>query len=229
MNLKASIRKMFRLLFFDISRNEMLAFNNLDLLVGISFTWLVGVGRYWDDPGASVLQHLGVGSVTYIFVLSLFLWLLLKPFRINNWSYKNLLTFISLTSFPAILYAIPVERFFDINTAATMNAYFLSAVAIWRVSLLVFYLRRFACISPFHTTVATLLPLTIIVTSLTALNLERAVFAIMRSQEKTSNDSAYMILHILSLLSIIVVGPMIISYAFIVYKKVKDNKGSQVE
>lgn len=231
MNLTVSIKKMFRLLFFKISRDEILAFNQSDLIIGLAFTWIVGIGRYWDDPGAKLLQHAGVGSVAYIFVLSFFIWLLLKPFHIKDWSYKNLLTFVSLTSTPALLYAIPVERFLDMNTSAAINAYFLLAVAIWRVALLVFYLRRFACITRFQTTVATLLPLTVIVTSLTALNLERAVFNIMGGiREKTSNDSAYMILNLLTMLSVIIVVPMIVSYGAIVYQKykVKNNKKGSI-
>ena len=225
MNPMSSIKKMFRLIFFRVSRDEILQFNLADLRVGIAFTWIVGIGRYWDDPGASLLQHLGTGSVVYIFALSLFILLLLKPFSIKGWSYKNLLTFVSLTSIPAILYAIPVERFFDVNTSAVMNAYFLLAVAAWRVALLVFYFRRFACLSRLQTTVATLLPLTLIVASLTALNLERAIFDIMGGiRDKTSNDTAYMILNLLTALSVTLVGPLIISYGVIVFQKYKLKK-----
>ena len=221
----SSIRKMLRLLFFKITRDEMLTFNQSDLLIGLTFTWMVGIGRYWDDPGAKLLQHLGAGSIVYIFILSFFIWLLLKPFYIKDWSYKNLLTFVSLTAAPAILYAIPVERYFSVDASASMNAYFLLSVAIWRVVLLIFYLRRFACITRFQTTVATLLPLTMVVTSLTALNLERAVFEIMGGiREKTSNDSAYMILNLLTMLSVIVVGPLIVSYGVIIYQKYKAKR-----
>ena len=105
---------MFKLLFFQISRPDILAFNQTDLIVGLVFTWVVGVGRYWDDPKANILQQLGLGSLDYIVLLALFIWALLKPFYIKDWSLKNLLTFISLTSAPALLYAIPVERYFSI-------------------------------------------------------------------------------------------------------------------
>ena len=138
MNISASIKKMFQLLFFKIGRKEILEFNNSDLVTGIAFTWIVGMGRYWDDPGASWLQHLGGGSLIYIYILSFLIWLILKPFGIPDWSRKNVLIFVSFTSAPAILYAIPVERFFDIDTSATLNAYFLLAVALWRVALFVF-------------------------------------------------------------------------------------------
>ncbi|OFZ15718.1 MAG: hypothetical protein A2Z20_08985 [Bdellovibrionales bacterium RBG_16_40_8] len=220
-----SLKKMFRLLFFRTSRDEILNLNRSDLIIGVVFTWLVGVGRYWDDPGAKVLQHLGLGSVMYILVLSGFLWLLFKPFRIESWSYQNVLTYVSLTAFPAILYAIPVERFLDINTAASINAYFLLIVAAWRVALLVSYLKKFARLTGFQTVVAALLPLTVIIASITALNLERAVFEIMGGiRERTSNDSAYMILNLLTMLSVILFAPLLISYGVIVYKKWKQPK-----
>ncbi len=226
MNPINSIKKMFRLLFFRISRDEIVSLDKSDLIVGLVFTWLVGMGRYWDDPGAKFLQHLGLGSVIYVFVLSGFLWLLFKPFRIEKWSYQNILTYVSLTAFPAILYAIPVERFVEVNTAAAMNAYFLLIVAAWRVALLVSYLKKFARLTIFQTTVATLLPLTVIIASLTALNLERAVFEIMGGiRERTTNDTAYMILNLLTILSVLLFAPLLISYGVIVYKKWKRPAG----
>ena len=224
MNLKLAFSNMFRLLSFSITREEMMNFSKRDLYLGIFITWIVGIGRYWDDPGAKLLQHLGIGSVVYIFVLSFFVWLLFKPFRIKDWSYTNLLTFVSLTSLPAILYAIPVERFLSMDLSAKINAYFLLVVAVWRVALLFFYLRRYANTTRIETGVATLLPLTAIVSSLTALNLESAVFNIMGGiREKTSNDSAYAILNLLTFLSILLVGPLLISYAVIIYKKYKSK------
>src|SRR5688572_7884349 len=110
-----------RLLTFKITRDEILQFSKSHFIAGLVGTWVVGMGRYWDDEGASVLQHLGLGSVIYIFILAGFIWLILKPFFVDNWNYFTVLTFVGLTSFPAILYAIPVERFFTIQTANTIN------------------------------------------------------------------------------------------------------------
>ena len=228
MNLIASTNKMFRLLFFRISRDEMLKFNYSDIIVGFVFTWIVGIGRYWDDPGAKLLQHLGVGSLIYICILSYLIWCVLRPFYIKNWSFKNVLTFVSFTSAPAILYAIPVERFFDIDTSATINAYFLLVVAVWRVLLLIFYLKIFACISPFQIAVTTLLPLTAIVTSLTFLNLERAIFNIMGGiREHSSNDIAYHIVIFLTVISMILIGPVIIAYLTIIFLKYRARKSEK--
>jgi hypothetical protein len=170
----------------------------------------VGIGRYWDDPGAKLLQHLGIGSVIYIFALSLLLWLLIWPLRPKAWSYRNVLTFVSLTSPPAILYAIPVERLLDLEKARTFNVWFLAIVASWRVALLIFYLRRHARLQPFSIAVATLLPLTFIITALTVLNLERAVFNLMGGlrEKGTANDNAYLVLFVLSYLSVMLFIPL---------------------
>ena len=109
MNILPTIK---RLLTFKLTRAEMLQFNKKHFIAGLIGTWIVGMGRYWDDGGASLLQHVGLGSVIYIFVLAAFIWLIVKPFRVDNWNYFTVVTFIALTSFPAIFYAIPVERFF---------------------------------------------------------------------------------------------------------------------
>src|SRR3712207_7552248 len=55
-----------------------------DLAFGLACTWLVGVGRYWDNPRASLLQHLGVGSVVYVFALALLLWLRSEERRVGK-------------------------------------------------------------------------------------------------------------------------------------------------
>ncbi len=73
-----------KLLTFKITKEEMLQFNSTHFVVGLVGTWIVGMGRYWDDPGASLLQHLGLGSVIYIFALALFIWLILIPFKVKD-------------------------------------------------------------------------------------------------------------------------------------------------
>ena len=111
-----AVQTIIRLLTFQLTRAEMLQFKRHHFAAGLIGTWIVGMGRYWDDTGASLLQHIGLGSVFYIFVLAGFIWLILLPFKVDKWNYFTVLTFISLTSFPAVFYAIPVERFFPIET-----------------------------------------------------------------------------------------------------------------
>lgn len=206
-----------RLLTFRATREDFLRFGNKHLAAGVACTWAVGVGRWWDDPGANLLQHLGFGSVVYIFLLSLLLWLVVLPLRPANWSYRHVLTFVSLTSPPAILYAIPVERFAGLETARSLNVWFLAAVAAWRVGLLFFYLRRHARLPAFSIAVAALLPLTFVVVALTMLNLERAVFDVMGGlrDKGTASDGAYGVLVLLTLLSTFLFVPLLISYLFL--------------
>ena len=183
---------------------------------GLILTWLCGIGRYWDNPKAEIWQYLGLGSVVYIFVLAFVVWILIKPLGPKNWSYKNILLFISLTSPPAILYAIPVEKFTDLDTAQSINVWFLAVVASWRVALFYRFLTNVAKLSGGTVLIATLLPLTLIVSALTALNLEHAVFEIMAGldSEQTQNDAAYFILILITGFSVIAFPILLISYFY---------------
>jgi hypothetical protein len=116
-------------------------------LLGILSVWIVGMGRWWDDPAANLFQHLGLGSVVYVFLLAGAIWILFLPFRPARWRYTEVLTLITLTSFPAILYAIPVERFLQPQTAADLNLILLLIVALWRMAMLTLVLRRYARLS----------------------------------------------------------------------------------
>lgn len=207
-----------RLLTFRLSRDEFGHLGRKHLLLGLCFTWIVGIGRWWDDPNANVLQHLGIGSVIYVFVLAAVIWLVIRPLNPSGWNYRHVLTFVAMTSPPAILYAIPVERFTDLATARSLNVWFLATVAIWRVTLLFFYLRRHARLKYIALFVASLLPLTAIVTTLTILNLEKAVFDVMGGlrDSGTSNDSAYGILFGLTFLSVLLIIPVFIIYIFLI-------------
>ena len=122
MPLGSRLARWARLLTFRATEAELAALDRQDLLLGLLATWVVGIGRYWDDPGASFGQHLGVGSVAYVFALALLLWLILWPLAPTRWSYVRVLTFVTLVAPPAILYALPVERFASLATARSINA-----------------------------------------------------------------------------------------------------------
>ncbi|HEX7314393.1 MAG TPA: hypothetical protein VF297_10745 [Pyrinomonadaceae bacterium] len=206
-----------RLLTFRITRAELLQLDYRHLAFGVACTWIVGIGRWWDDPGASLLQHLGIGSIVYILLLSFLLWLIIWPLKPQDWSYRHVLTFVALTSPPAILYAIPVERLTSLGTARLLNVWFLAIVAAWRVALLFFYLSRHARLSAFPIAVAALLPITLIVVTLTVLNLERAVFDVMGGLRAggTANDSSYGVLVALTFLSMLLFIPLVLCYIFL--------------
>lgn len=227
--MKEAVKTMLDVVSFRATRERILSLGHRELAVGLVTTWIVGMGRYWDDPGARLAQHLGLGSLIYVFVLSLVLWLLYYPWRVPGWGYARILTFVSLTSLPAIFYAIPVELAFSIDTSATINAVFLLVVASWRVALLVFFFRRGMGLGRFQAGVATLLPLTAIVVGLFALNLERAAFNIMGGiREKTSHDTAYGILFMLSYFSLLLIGPLVIAYLGVLFTRWKSRKRASI-
>jgi hypothetical protein len=208
------VETIIRLLTFRLTSEEITRFDSKHFRAGLLGAWIVGMGRYWDDPGASILQHMGIGSVIYIFALSLFIWLILRPFKVADLKYFTVLTFIGLTSFPAIFYAIPVERFFSIETANSMNVWFLAVVAIWRLALLFFFLKKYTQLSIWNIVTVTLMPICLIISTLTVLNLHRAVFNIMGGMRNpTSHDASYFILILLTGVSMILTIPLLISYA----------------
>lgn len=213
MSIKQVISDTFRLLTFRVAREEILNFGWSHFAFGLISAWLVGIGRYWDNPKAEFLQLVGVGSLLYIFALSLLLWFVVKPLRPQDWSYFYVATFVALVSPPAILYAIPVQMFFDIGAANEINAVFLLIVSVWRLALLVFFLKRFAALNPGYVLVSTLLPITMIIFALVMLNLEKAVFSIMGGfSDRTPNDEAFMFLNLISLFAMLAFPVLLISY-----------------
>jgi len=125
------------------------------------------------------------------------------------------LVFVTLTSPPAILYAIPVRHGLPLHTAQSVRLWLLAIVAGWRVALLVFYLRRGAGLTGGRWLVAAAFPLLLIVFVLTALNLERVVFDFMggiRASDRTVNDGAYGVLVLISMVSMLAFLPLLAAY-----------------
>lgn len=221
------MQKLWSVLSFTFTRNDCLTFSRREFFIGLTITWLVGIGRYWDHPNAEWGQYLGLGSVIYIFLLSFFIWIIVYPIRKQHWHYFQIVTFISLVSLPAILYAIPVERFMSLEAARKTNVWFLQIVALWRVALLIVFLKRYAQLNIAETIVATLLPLTLIVASLTVLNLEHAVFDIMAGIREDSGmpyDRAYYFLFALTTASISLLPFLVVSYVFLIYRAYRIRK-----
>src|SRR5689334_17193580 len=106
-----------RFLTFRLYRPDSLALDRRHLPVALAWTWVVGMGRWWDDPKAGFVQHAGLGSVLYACVLAGVLWLVVAPLKPFDWSYQRTLTLVAMTAPPGVLYAIPVEKFFDLHTA----------------------------------------------------------------------------------------------------------------
>ncbi len=216
---KAVLADTLRLLSFGRPSPALAANPRAFLIFGLICTWLAGIGRYWDNPRAQLWQHLGLGSVAYVFCLALILWLVVWPLRPRQGSYERVLTFVTLTSPPALLYAIPVERFLTLSTAQSVNAVFLGVVATWRVALLFVFLRRAAGLSRVATVVAGLLPLVAIVVALVALNLEHVIFDLMagiRPEDRTANDQAFFVVMITAYFSLLVAPVLLVAYLWLV-------------
>ncbi len=175
------------------------------LLIGLLVTWVVGMGRYWDDPRATLLQHLGVGSVIYVFVLAALFWIIAKPLAPERFSYVGILTFIVMTSPPAALYAIPVEQWMTLAEANEINLKFLGVVALWRFFLWIHYLFKFGLLPIERVFICAVMPLGIIFATLFSLNLHHVVVGLMggiRNADPSSQDAAYQIMFALSILGV---------------------------
>jgi len=193
-------------------------------------TWIAGIGRYWDHPSAEYWQYVGVGSIVYIFCLSLILYLIVWPLRPSNWTYRGILIFVGLTSLPALLYAIPVERWVELKTAQSINAWFLGVVAVWRVALLTRYLIASAKLHWFIVVTVSVLLLSGIVVTLTLLNLEHVVFDLMagiREENASPNDSAYLIVLGLAFLSMWAFPVALVLYLGAVVHRQQSRKSNQ--
>lgn len=204
---------LFRILTFQFTKAEVENFSYWHLAVGFILTWIVGVGRYWDHPKAEVFQYFGPGSVIYVLGLALYLYLVVLPLRSDTWSYRQLLTFITLTSPPAMLYALPVEKWFSLEMARTLNVWFLVIVATWRVGADSIYLRRYAGLRNFTQFAATFLPLSLIGVALAMLNLEHVVFQLMaglRGNKDPASD-AFLLLNLLAYGSYFI-SPFLVMY-----------------
>lgn len=188
------LRNAARILTFRTPGPELAAHPRPFLIFGLTCTWLAGIGRYWDNPEARWFQHAGLGSLAYVFGMAAILWCVGAPLRPLRWSYRNVLLFVALTSPPAMLYAIPVERFLSLEAAATANVWFLAVVALWRVLLLLWFLHRVCEVGAIGALSAGLLPLVAILIALSLLNLEHVVFDLMAGLSagvRGPNDRSY--------------------------------------
>jgi hypothetical protein len=217
--IKTLLRDEWRFLTFRRVSAAVHTQSRLFLKAGLVFTWLAGIGRYWDNPRAHIWQKLGLGSVVYVFILALLIWALMAPLLPRNWSYRNVLLFLTLTAPPALLYAIPVEKFMPWHAALQANVAFLGVVSLWRVALYVKFLRRTAGMNIGGVLIGTLLPLSIIIFVIAVLNLEHVVFNLMgglRPQDLSPNDAAYQLVVGLALLSFFVAPVLLVVYLILI-------------
>lgn len=223
------MRTVLRVLFFRAGADELRGLSRRHLALGFLLTWIVGMGRWWEDPRANLLQHLGAGSILYVVLLAAFFWLLIWPLSPRGWPYSNVLTMITLTSPPALVYAMPVRAWFEMATAQQARLWFLALVAAWRVLLWARYLRVGVGLSIPATVVTTFFPLTFIIFTLTSLNLERVVFNLMGGvspADRTVNDAAFGALFLLSMLSVLLFVPLLAAYVILAIRRLRERSAS---
>lgn len=219
------LKDTWQLLVLQLPGDNLVRLGRSHFYLGLFGTWLAGIGRYWDHPKAELGQALGLGSLGYIVILSALLWCVLRPVVGCAVSYWNLITFVSLTSFPAWLYAIPVEKFTRLETAISLNVWFLAVVAGWRVALLVRFARVRYQLGWWRVLVCCLLPITAIIFLLAALNLEHAAFAIMGGlRNQTPGDGAYLAIILLSFLSIWLFPVLLLAWGWFVYSRLRHRQ-----
>ena len=216
-----------RVMALRLTVDEFNSWGTKHLLYGVILAWIAGIGRYWDNPRAALWQHLGLGSVAYVFALGAFLFLLLWPLRPDNWNFPRLVTMLAFTSPLAFLYALPVERWIGPDDARTLNGWFLFIVALWRVIIYGVFLGHVARLSPLSWFVALFLPLASIVAALASLNLEHAVFEFMaglREREHTSADGAYALVIALAYLSVLASPFLLLLYLCAIFNAWRTHK-----
>lgn len=207
---RSVLRRTARLLTFKANQEELLGLRGHHFAFGLFCTWIVGMGRSWDDPHANSLQSLGVGSLIYVFVLAFLLWSSVRPLAPMKLGYIQVLAFVCMVSPPGILYAIPVEKFVAPKIAGALNVTLLCIVASWRVALLVFYLRRGISLSRGEVTIATLFPLATILAPITFFGLMEEVMSAMSGlrDSQEMSDPAKTVVYCIGILSVLLWLPL---------------------
>lgn len=216
-------------LFFRLTTDRFEKFGWPQFFTAIVLTWIVGVGRHWDDAKAEPIQKSGVGSIAYVLALSLVVWALAWPFReMVRWTYQRVVAYIGMVSPPALLYAIPVERFMSLEAAQRTNFWFLAIVALWRVLLLVRLHGKVLGLEAKMTAVVTMLPLSSIVATLAVNNLGNNMMDIMSGQRgevvKTVQDKANEFVTLLGCFSFLVGPATLLAYVVWLFQEMREQR-----
>jgi hypothetical protein len=110
-----------------------------------------------------------------------------------------------------------------------VTLWFLLIVATWRISLLLFFLRRVAQLPVMLGIMSSVLPLALIIFGLALANLEHAVFTIMAGNPLnpapgTPADDAYAIVVLLAMLSFISSPVLLFAYLIAIITRREDAK-----
>lgn len=196
-------RMQWRFVTFRMKDDEFDEFTWKNLLLGLSITWIVGIGRNWDLAGAPLFASLGLPSLAYVFVLSAVLFIFAAPLSYVKRSYFHILTGVTMTAVPGLLYAIPVEKFMTMTQAQATNFWFLAIVATWRVALSIFFFIKSCQMTGGQAAATLLTPVTLILFGLQAFGRAGDIARIMGGiRNPSAQDDVTRVLFFLTLLAI---------------------------
>lgn len=210
-NIPKALRTIFRILTFRATREELQENVAALLVTALVITWIVGIGRWWDDPrDLPIFVQMGVGSVLYVFGMAAILWVTFAPLVSERLGAHHFVAFVASTSLPGLVYAVPIERWTDMNSASTYNVIALLFVSVYRVSLLMWFCHRVNKLNGAESIVVTFLPISVIAFALTALGHGASIMDIMGGlRDRMSKSDMEMIVGTIGCLSM-VVGPILI-------------------
>lgn len=166
MNFRQALRDLLRFLTFRATPEIYDRFGVEHAILGFATTWLVGIARNWDYPEAPEFARMGLGSLAYILILAFVLFVMAWPISYEKRNYWHVLTGISMTAAPGLVYGVPVEMFMSTEGAQGANLIFLLVVASWRVGLASHYLFK-GCENGIREVLAILLlPISLIILAL---------------------------------------------------------------
>ncbi len=213
--MKQAFRQLWRVLTFRTTAEDVASWSYRELGLGLICTWLVGIGRWWDDPRDLMLPvRLGLGSIAYVLVFAGVMWLLLRPIVDNPPTILQVLTFVCFVSPPAALYALPVERWTGMETAIQLNLIFLFIVAVYRVSLLIRFYVVAIKMSVGKALLTTFLPISIAIFSIATMNMLSKIIQFMGGvrEEATRRHSMEQFTVTIAAVSVIAAPFLILCY-----------------
>lgn len=221
-----SLHLIWRILTFTATEEELDKLGARHLIVGLPLVWLVGLGRWWDEPrDISILHRSGLGSIVYVLLLSTLLYLIAAPLARQRFDLFKMMAFVCFTAPPAALYALPVEMWMDRQSAVMANIAFLSIVSIYRVSLLIWFYLRGLDMDAWHGWIAGLLPIAGIAVGLTFAGFAEQMIEIMGGiREQSAATEAYVAVSMISCMSIWLAPVLLIAWGFAVARVAKEKR-----
>jgi hypothetical protein len=220
--MKEAFRQLWRVLTFRTTAEDVAKWCYWELGLGLICTWLVGIGRWWDDPRDLPLPvTLGLGSIAYVWIFTFVMWVLIHPIVDNPPTILQVLTFVCFVSPPAALYAIPVEHWTGMETAIQLNLAFLFIVAVYRVSLLIRFFVVAIKMSIGKALLTTFLPISIAIVSIAVMNMMIKIIEFMGGvrEEASRRTSMEQFVVIIRDICVVAAPILILCYLWTLYRE----------